>query len=146
MTFSPQDSNSDAANVFANTNFTLSVATGTGSLTGTVTGTIPAGTSSTTVSGVIYNRAQTGVSFDRDGGTAATSLTAGTSTTFAVVTAALTIDANDDTKVYGDTKTYGTGQTAFTATGLKFSDTVGSVTITASGGTTAASNVGNFTP
>lgn len=54
LTNSPQ-------NVATATSFTLSLVTGTGTLSGTLTGTIAAGTSSTTVSGVRYNTAQSGV-------------------------------------------------------------------------------------
>jgi len=58
--------------------------------------------------------------------------------------AVLTIIANNDTKVYGQTKTYGAGSTNFNSTGLAPSQTIGSVTITASGGTTANSSVGSY--
>lgn len=48
-------------NVVSATSFTLSVASGTGTLSGTLTGTIAAGTNSVVVSGVRYNTAQSGV-------------------------------------------------------------------------------------
>jgi hypothetical protein len=58
--------------------------------------------------------------------------------------AALSLTARDDTKMYGDTKTCGAGSTAFTSSGLQGSETIGSVTITASGGTADAAPVGNY--
>ena len=64
---------------------------------------------------------------------------------FTVSTRALTITANNDNKVFGGTKTYGSGQTAFTSSGLLGSESIGSVTITASGGTAANDNVGSYT-
>jgi hypothetical protein len=66
------------------------------------------------------------------------------SVSFAVNTRPLTITANNDSKVYGQTKTYGSGSTAFTATGLENGETIGSVTLTASGGTAANSAVGSY--
>jgi predicted RecA/RadA family phage recombinase len=144
VTVQSQDAGSVARNVVANTAFALSLASGTGALSGTVTGTITAGTSSVTVSGVLYNRAQSGVSITATR-TSGDSLTAGTSSTFTVSPAALGITANADSKTYGQTRTYGAGSTAFTSSGLKFSDTVGSVTITASGGTAADAAVGPYT-
>jgi len=68
--------------------------------------------------------------------------------TLTVAAAALTIRANDDTKTYGQTRSYGAGSAAFTPTGLQNGETIGSVTITASGGTAATGgtfNAGNYT-
>ena len=62
----------------------------------------------------------------------------------AISPSTLTIIANNDTKIYGQTKTYGAGLTNFTSSGLAPSQTVGSVTISASGGTTANSSVGSY--
>jgi hypothetical protein len=67
-----------------------------------------------------------------------------TSTALTVNKAALSITANNDSKTYGGTKTYGAGLTTFTSSGLKNSETIGSVTITASGGTTANAAVGSY--
>jgi autotransporter-associated beta strand protein len=80
------------------------------------------------------------------GGNASLLLTASTdsSTTLTVSPAGLTITANNDVKTYGQTKTYGPGSIAFTSSALQNGETVGSVTITASGGTTAASAVGSY--
>ena len=64
---------------------------------------------------------------------------------FTVAQKALTITANNDTKIFGGTKTYGSGSTAFTSSGLVGSQTIGSVTITASGGTASTDNVGSYT-
>ena len=66
-----------------------------------------------------------------------------------VVTAApLTVTANNQSKTYGTALTFGTGQTAFASTGLQNGETIGSVTITASGGTATNGVVGtyNLTP
>ncbi|HZM01730.1 MAG TPA: MBG domain-containing protein, partial [Candidatus Saccharimonadales bacterium] len=57
---------------------------------------------------------------------------------------ALAITANDDSKVYGQTKTYGAGLTNFSSTGLVNGETIGSVTIAASGGVNATDPVGNY--
>jgi YVTN family beta-propeller protein len=59
--------------------------------------------------------------------------------------ASLTIKANNDTKTYGGTKSYGAGSMAFTPTGLQNGQTIGSVTITASGGTLATDPVASYT-
>ena len=63
---------------------------------------------------------------------------------FTVSAKALTITATNDTKIYGATKTYGASSSAFTQSGLVGSETIGSVTITASGGTTTTANVGTY--
>jgi hypothetical protein len=59
--------------------------------------------------------------------------------------AVLNITANNDSKVYGQTVTYGSGSTAFTSTGLQNGEAIGTVTITASGGTAATDPVGSYT-
>jgi hypothetical protein len=56
-----QDDLGNIANVTNNTDISLSLAAGTGILGGTLTGTIPASQNSVTISGVIYNTAETGV-------------------------------------------------------------------------------------
>jgi len=61
-----------------------------------------------------------------------------------VTAAPLSITANNDSKTYGQTKTYGAGQTTFTSSGLQNGETIGSVTITASGGTATNANVGSY--
>ncbi|MDE2386611.1 MAG: InlB B-repeat-containing protein [Actinomycetales bacterium] len=63
---------------------------------------------------------------------------------FTVSAKALTITATNDTKIYGATKTYGASSSAFTQSGLVGSETIGSVTITASGGTTTTANIGTY--
>ena len=62
-----------------------------------------------------------------------------------ISTAPLSITANNDTKTYGQTKTYGSGSTSFTSIGLQNSESIGSVTIIASGGTNATDAVGGYT-
>src|SRR5438552_8511956 len=64
--------------------------------------------------------------------------------TLTVDPATLSITANNDTKTYGQTRTYGAGSTAFSSTGLQNSETIGSVTITASGGTAANAAAGSY--
>src|SRR5204862_475357 len=63
---------------------------------------------------------------------------------FTVGARTLNITANDDSKTYGATKSYGAGSTAFLSSGLQNSETIGSVTITASGGTAATDPVGSY--
>jgi hypothetical protein len=60
-----------------------------------------------------------------------------------VTQAPLSITANNDTKVYGQTKTYGAGSTAFTSSGLKNSETIGSVTLSSTGAAASAA-IGNY--
>ena len=64
--------------------------------------------------------------------------------TLVIQPAALTITASDDIKVYGQTRSYGAGSTAFTSSGLQNGETIGSVTITASGGTVTNDPVGSY--
>ena len=68
-----------------------------------------------------------------------------TSTTLTVNRKGLDITADADSKTYGQTKTYGAGSTAFTPVGLIGIETIGSVTITASGGTAANDLVTTYT-
>ena len=56
---------------------------------------------------------------------------------------ALAIRAKDDSKVYGAVKTYGTS-VAFTQQGLVTGQSIGSVTLTPSGGATANAAVGTY--
>ena len=58
--------------------------------------------------------------------------------------ASLSITANNDSKTYGQTKSYGSGSSAFTSSGLQNGETIGSVTITASGGTAGNAPVGSY--
>ena len=74
----------------------------------------------------------------------APSANTGAAPTLTVNKVALGITASADSKTYGQTKTYGSGSTAFTSSGLKNSETIGSVTITASGGALANSAVGSY--
>src|SRR5439155_22445110 len=64
--------------------------------------------------------------------------------TLTVNAATLSITANADSKTYGQTRTYGAGSTAFNSTGLQNSESIGLVTITASGGTAANAAVGSY--
>jgi hypothetical protein len=56
----------------------------------------------------------------------------------------LSITANDRSKAFGQTLTLGSGQTGFAATGLVGSQSVGTVTLTASGGTAANDAAGTY--
>ncbi len=58
--------------------------------------------------------------------------------------AALSITARDQSKAFGTALALGTGQTAFTSTGLALGETIGSVTLTASGGLAAYDAVGTY--
>ena len=63
---------------------------------------------------------------------------------FTINTIPLSITANAQTKIYGTTLNLGSGQTNFTATGLTNSETVGSVTLLASGGSSASDAIGDY--
>ncbi len=82
-----QDNNSDSMAVTAETQFTLSVNTGSGSLSGTVIGSITAGSYETTVTGIIYDTVETGVSLTATR-TSGDDLTSGISSEFEVLEAA----------------------------------------------------------
>ncbi|HZM02852.1 MAG TPA: MBG domain-containing protein, partial [Candidatus Saccharimonadales bacterium] len=58
-----------------------------------------------------------------------------------VTTASLSIAANAQSKTYGQALTLGAGSAQFTSTGLQNGETVGSVTLAASGGSTATGSV-----
>ena len=62
-----------------------------------------------------------------------------------IIAAPLTIMANNGSKTYGQTMTYSTGSTAFTSSGLENGETIGTVTLTASGGAAATATVGSYT-
>jgi hypothetical protein len=64
--------------------------------------------------------------------------------TFAITPRPITVTANADSKTYGQTKTYGAGSTAFTSSGLQNGETIGTVTIAASGGTAANASAGSY--
>ena len=79
------------------------------------------------------------------GGVDAENYTGVASALTANITAApLTITADNDTKVYGGVKSYGAAAATFTSTGLVNSETIGSVTLSASGGTAATDKVGTY--
>ncbi|PYR22369.1 MAG: hypothetical protein DMF98_20360, partial [Acidobacteria bacterium] len=61
VTVRSQDANGNFSNVSAPTAVSLTLKTGTGTLGGTLTGTIAAGSSTLTISGVTYTRAESGV-------------------------------------------------------------------------------------
>lgn len=68
-----------------------------------------------------------------------------TENNFEISRKSLFITANDVTKQLGQTLSFGAGQTGFSASGLVNGETVGSVTITASGGTAAEDPAGTYT-
>ena len=83
VTVESQDATNVARNVQAATNVSLTLLTGSGALSGTLTGTISAGTSSTVITGVLYDVAEAGVSLTATR-TSGDVLTAGNSSTFTV--------------------------------------------------------------
>ena len=66
-------------------------------------------------------------------------------TTSYVAPAPLTVTAKNIQKFYGSTVTIGVGSSNFTATGLMNGETIGSVTLTASGGNAATDPIGIYT-
>jgi hypothetical protein len=64
---------------------------------------------------------------------------------FEIMRKSLNITASDMTKTFGQTLVLGVEQTNFTSSGLVNGETVGSVTLTASGGTQADDAVGVYT-
>lgn len=83
-----------SGNVNQNTDFSLSVHTGTGAFTGTITGTIPSGQSSVTVTGVRYGTVENGVQI-KASVTSGMTLTDAISAPFNVVQGATAISATD---------------------------------------------------
>ena len=63
---------------------TLTLATGTGTLSGTLTGTIASGSNNVTINGVIYNKAESGVSITATQSSGAPAVSTGTSNSFTV--------------------------------------------------------------
>jgi hypothetical protein len=63
---------------------------------------------------------------------------------FSIFKKRLSVIANDRTKAFGQTLTLGPGQTAFTTSGLENNENVGSVTLTAIGGTGALDRGGPY--
>jgi hypothetical protein len=68
-----------------------------------------------------------------------------TGNNFEIMRKSLNITASDMTKTFGQTLVLGAEQTNFTSSGLVNGETVGSVTLTASGGTQADDAVGVYT-
>ncbi|MFM8790541.1 MAG: MBG domain-containing protein, partial [Chthoniobacterales bacterium] len=68
-----------------------------------------------------------------------------TENNFEISRKSLFITANDVTKQFGQTLSFGPGQTGFGASGLVNGEIVGSITITASGGTSADDPAGTYT-
>lgn len=62
VTVEARDNNNNPQNVSSTTTISLSINTGSGVLSGTLTGIIPAGSKSVTISGVLYNVEENGVS------------------------------------------------------------------------------------
>jgi hypothetical protein len=123
-----QDAGGTARNVVSSTAVTLSLNTGGGTLDGTLTGTISAGSSSVTISGVTYTKAESGVMLTATG-TSGDSLTAGNSASFSVNTGAfakLQLLMPGETAAPGTT-TGKTGTPTAQALGTAFSVTVNAV-------------------
>ena len=105
------------------------------------------GTSGTIASTTVYLRLAGNAPVASYSGTAVCSSTGATSANVttvasAVAAKALTVTAQDRSKVYGATLALGTS--AFTTSGLVLSETVGSATLTASGGTGASDAPGTY--
>jgi autotransporter-associated beta strand protein len=84
VTITAKDYLGNPVNATSNSDVTLSLATGTGTLSGTLTGTILIGTNSVTISGVTYIKAESGVSITAAQISGTPGLTSGTSNTFTV--------------------------------------------------------------
>ena len=117
----------------------------------TYSSTVTVGAAGTVASTTVYIRlaATTGVGSSYSGNvvlssTGATSVNVATATS-TVSTAALTITANNVSKTYGDVLTGAAGSTAFTAPGLKNSETIGTVTIAYGTGAAATDAVNTYT-
>jgi hypothetical protein len=82
-----RDANGAAAPVGVNTNFSITLLTGSGAVSGTLTGTILAGAGTLDITGVVYNTAETGVVL-RVSRTSGQTLTAGDSDAITVEEAA----------------------------------------------------------
>lgn len=114
-----QDNGGTPQNVIANTAVTLSLNTGAGTLGGTLTGTITAGSSSVTISGVTYDKAESGVILTATR-TSGDNLTAGNSSAFTVNHA----DANWNVDASGNWSASGNWTPAIVP-GIAAGDTVG---------------------
>jgi fibronectin type 3 domain-containing protein len=148
-----QDSNGNGTNVVADTGVSLSRNTGSGTLGGTLTGTIAAGTSSVTISGVTYTKAESGVSLTATR-TSGDILIAGNSASFTLYAGAAAKLAFTTQPGLGTPGTALTTQPAVTlqdANGNTVTGTVQNVTLaiqnnpgggTLSGTTTVAVNTG----
>jgi hypothetical protein len=84
VTITAMDGEGTPVNVTSNSLITLTLVTGTGALGGTLTGTILTGTNSVTISGVTYNKAESGISIKATQTSGSPSLTANTSNAFTV--------------------------------------------------------------
>lgn len=110
----------------------------------TVTGSVSAGTFATAgvANGIVVTADLSGLSIG--GADAGNYAGVASALTANITPATLTITADNDTKVYGATKSYGALATAFTSTGLVSGETIGSVTLTAAGGTAATDRTGGY--
>jgi len=135
-----QDVGGTARNVSANTDFTLSITTGTGTLTGITTGTIASGSNSATVSGVIDTKAEGGVIITAQR-TAGDVLGDGSSSAFSVnpdVASSLTVSGYPSPQGAGVAGSvtveakdaYGNRATGYSGT-IQFSSTDGTATLPA---------------
>ena len=150
-----QDGSGNALNVAANTGVILSLKTGAGTLAGTLAGTITAGTSSVTISGITYTKAESGVVLTATR-TSGDLFLAGNSAAFTVN--AGTVNAGTSTVSASPTSVFADGSTTSTVTvtledansnpvsGKTVSLTAGggSSTVTPGNGTTNASGQASF--
>jgi hypothetical protein len=160
-----QNAGGTPRNVTTNTAVTLSLSTGTGTLGGTLTGTITNGTSSVTISGVTYNKAENGVILTATR-TSGNTLTVGNSSSFNVSKAVLTVSSGliANNKVYdattaatissntvvlagvlaGDTGNVSLSTNSYTAT-FASAGTNNNIAVSVSGLTLTGSAAGNYT-
>lgn len=108
VTVQSLDSSDQPANVTMDTVVTLALSNGTGTLGGNLTGTITNGTSEVTISGVTYNKTETGVIVGCSATSGMTGLTAATSNAFNVgnAKASMTTPAADGDTLTGTSFTF----------------------------------------
>ncbi|MHA8071868.1 invasin domain 3-containing protein [Aquirufa ecclesiirivi] len=141
------DANGNSVNATANGTVTLSLKTGTSTLGGTLTGTITSGSSSVTISGVTYTKAETGVVLTATGSVAGNvNGKVGDSNAFTVVAGAAdatasTLTPSSASIVADGSTTQVLTVTAKDANGNNLTAGGATVTITKSSGTGSISSV-----
>lgn len=116
----------------------------------TFTGTVTVGSSGTIASTAVYVRLKASNAVGSYSGNVALTSSGATEVDVAIASssvakAPLTITASDANKTYGASLTGAAGSTAFTTSGLKNSETIGSVTIAYGTGSAATAAAGTYT-